>query len=265
MLDREGKREKILEGKLREIRIKLKKQQEQQEFALRQAEKATDEIKDEPEVKLALSRSEFNFDVSVVTWDKLPLFIPSAELIEDAEREFHDATEEEVQRRIKDQTKSDPEEHEGKSGQKKKRNKSRKVETQEVTGQQQGENATQKDENGQQQNESASVAKATPAVKKSSFAELWKCIESWFACYLDAFCWKIFKIQLSWLHRASFGCTENSENFNWKILSLVQTFPPHMKMWNDISRPIFAQNKHTETFTISTISWLYIVCPHKTV
>lgn len=58
MLDREGKREKILEGKLREIKIKLKKQQEQQEarasdLLARQAEKAVEEIKaqeEEPKV-----------------------------------------------------------------------------------------------------------------------------------------------------------------------------------------------------------------------
>lgn len=113
------------------------------------------------------------FHVSVVTSDKLPLCIPFAELIEDAEREYHEATEEEVQRRIKDQTKLDPDEHEGKSAQKKKRNKSRKVETQEATGQQkEGENAVKKDENVQQQSESASVTKPTPEVKKSSFAEL---------------------------------------------------------------------------------------------
>lgn len=58
MLDREGKREKILEGKLREIRIKLKKQQEQQELLLRQAEKAAEEIKEEPQVKPQLNQCE---------------------------------------------------------------------------------------------------------------------------------------------------------------------------------------------------------------
>lgn len=51
MLDRESKREKILEGKLREIKIKLKKQQEQEvarataELLARQAEKAAEEVK----------------------------------------------------------------------------------------------------------------------------------------------------------------------------------------------------------------------------
>jgi hypothetical protein len=65
MLDREGKREKILEGKLREIRIKLKKQQEQQELLLRQAEKAADEIKEEPQVKPLLNQSKI-FHASTV-------------------------------------------------------------------------------------------------------------------------------------------------------------------------------------------------------
>lgn len=66
MLDREGKREKILEGKLREIKIKLKKQQEQQEarasdLLARQAEKAVEEIKaqeEEPKVKPSMSQGK---------------------------------------------------------------------------------------------------------------------------------------------------------------------------------------------------------------
>jgi hypothetical protein len=70
MLDRESKREKILEGKLREIKIKLKKQQEQQEArahdlmlrqAIEKAEKAADEIKAQeelPTVKPSLSQGK---------------------------------------------------------------------------------------------------------------------------------------------------------------------------------------------------------------
>lgn len=56
MLDRESKREKILEGKLREIKIKLKKQMEQQEaraaaLLAKEAEKAAvEEIKAQEEV-----------------------------------------------------------------------------------------------------------------------------------------------------------------------------------------------------------------------
>lgn len=64
MLDRESKREKILEGKLREIKIKMKKQQELQEARISdllslQAEKPPDEIKvqdDLPKVKSSLSQ-----------------------------------------------------------------------------------------------------------------------------------------------------------------------------------------------------------------
>ena len=66
MLDRENKREKILEGKLREIKIKLKKQQEQQEarasdLLARQAEKAAEDVKTQEEVPLvkpSLSQSK---------------------------------------------------------------------------------------------------------------------------------------------------------------------------------------------------------------
>lgn len=69
MLDRESKREKILEGKLREIKIKLRKQQEQQEakasdMLLRQADKSTtEEIKvheEVPKVKPSLSQGKQN-------------------------------------------------------------------------------------------------------------------------------------------------------------------------------------------------------------
>lgn len=66
MLDRESKREKILEGKLREIKIKLKKQLEEEakaaELLLRQAEIAADDIKaqeDMPKVKSSTSQSKF--------------------------------------------------------------------------------------------------------------------------------------------------------------------------------------------------------------
>lgn len=61
MLDRENKREKILEGKLREIKIKLKKQQEQQALELlRQAEKTSEDIKaqeEAPKAKPSLEQS----------------------------------------------------------------------------------------------------------------------------------------------------------------------------------------------------------------
>ena len=71
MLDRESKREKILEGKLREIKIKLKKQQEQQEarasdLLLRQAEKTADDIKAQeavPMVKPSVSQGESNNEI----------------------------------------------------------------------------------------------------------------------------------------------------------------------------------------------------------
>lgn len=65
MLDRESKREKILEGKLREIKIKLKKQQEEEvraaEMLLRQAEIAAEDIKaqeEAPKVKRSMSHGE---------------------------------------------------------------------------------------------------------------------------------------------------------------------------------------------------------------
>jgi hypothetical protein len=65
MLDRESKREKILEGKLREIKIKLKKQQEEEtraaELLLRQAEIAAEDIKaqeETPKVKPSMSHGE---------------------------------------------------------------------------------------------------------------------------------------------------------------------------------------------------------------
>lgn len=62
MLDRENKREKILEGKLREIKIKLKKQQEAADLLARQAEKAVEDVKDDvPLVKPSLSQSMSNF------------------------------------------------------------------------------------------------------------------------------------------------------------------------------------------------------------
>jgi hypothetical protein len=64
MLDRESKREKILEGKLREIKIKLKKQQEEEaraaELLLRQAE-MSDEMKAQEEAlknKPSMSQGE---------------------------------------------------------------------------------------------------------------------------------------------------------------------------------------------------------------
>lgn len=99
-----------------------------------------------------------------------PLF---SELIEDAEREFHEATEEEVQRRFKDQTKPETEEHEGKAGHKKKRSRAKKADTQETTGQQQDENSDQKNENGLQRGESGSGGTAVAKLnEKSSFAEL---------------------------------------------------------------------------------------------
>lgn len=69
MLDRESKREKILEGKLREIKIRLRKQQEQQDskaadLLLRQAEKAAaEEIKTHeelPKLKPSLDQGSVN-------------------------------------------------------------------------------------------------------------------------------------------------------------------------------------------------------------
>jgi hypothetical protein len=64
MLDRESKREKILEGKLREIKIKLKKQQEEEaraaEVLLRQAENTPESIKalEEAKAKPSMAQSE---------------------------------------------------------------------------------------------------------------------------------------------------------------------------------------------------------------
>lgn len=65
MLDRESKREKILEGKLREIKIKLKKQLEEEaraaELLLRQAEVTADDIKAQeemPKVKSSTSQGK---------------------------------------------------------------------------------------------------------------------------------------------------------------------------------------------------------------
>jgi hypothetical protein len=66
MLDRESKREKILEGKLREIKIKLKKQQEEEaraaEMLLRQAENAAENIKaaEEAKAKPSMAQSKYN-------------------------------------------------------------------------------------------------------------------------------------------------------------------------------------------------------------
>lgn len=114
MLDREGKREKILEGKLREIKIKLKKQQEQQEarasdLLARQAEKAVEEIKaqeEEPQVKPSTSQGK----QIVITLSHFRLFqcllsllVKSPVMIESAETEFYQMVEEEIQHRIKEQ------------------------------------------------------------------------------------------------------------------------------------------------------------------
>lgn len=68
MLDRESKREKILEGKLREIKIKLRKQQEQMEsraseMLARQSEKSADEVKAEEQLKLMPSTSQSKCDI----------------------------------------------------------------------------------------------------------------------------------------------------------------------------------------------------------
>jgi hypothetical protein len=58
MLDRESKRERILEGKLREIRIKIKKEQEEAAKAAQQAALAA-EMKDEtPVLKHSTSEGE---------------------------------------------------------------------------------------------------------------------------------------------------------------------------------------------------------------
>lgn len=74
MLDRESKREKILEGKLREIKIKLKKQQEQADARaamelLRQAEKTADDLKapeETPKLKPSTSQGEQQHSVAVI-------------------------------------------------------------------------------------------------------------------------------------------------------------------------------------------------------
>ncbi|KAG5671329.1 hypothetical protein PVAND_001532 [Polypedilum vanderplanki] len=87
MLDRESKREKILEGKLREIKIKLKKQLELQDAKVSdllqlQAEMPPEETK---------------------VYDDLPKIKPElvAQLIDTANKEFFSMIEEETQRRIK--------------------------------------------------------------------------------------------------------------------------------------------------------------------
>lgn len=73
MLDRESKREKILEGKLREIKIKLKKQKEEEarnaELLLRQAENAAENIKaqDEAEGKPTTAQSKWKRQKSFQT------------------------------------------------------------------------------------------------------------------------------------------------------------------------------------------------------
>lgn len=109
MLDRESKREKILEGKLREIKIKLKKQQEQQEarakdLLARQAEKAIEEVKAQEEVPLvkpSLSQSKENCQPAGVNYLNIHYLSPA--LIETAVIEFNQMIEEELQRRIAEQ------------------------------------------------------------------------------------------------------------------------------------------------------------------
>lgn len=110
MLDRESKREKILEGKLREIKIKLKKQMEQQEaraaaLLAREAEKAAvEEIKAQeavPRVKPSLSQR--NNNDSLNSSDERASFNLISVLIETAETEFNQMIDEELQRRIKEQ------------------------------------------------------------------------------------------------------------------------------------------------------------------
>jgi hypothetical protein len=60
MLDRESKREKILEGKLREIKIKLKKEQEMAAAQAKQALIAAEEAKSgTPSIKPSTSQREF--------------------------------------------------------------------------------------------------------------------------------------------------------------------------------------------------------------
>lgn len=110
MLDRESKREKILEGKLREIKIRLRKQQEQQDskaadLLLRQAEKAAaEEIKTHeelPKVKPSLDQGSVNKLFCFFRF-KFFFFLLLV-LIESAENEFNQMIEEEIQRRIKEQ------------------------------------------------------------------------------------------------------------------------------------------------------------------
>lgn len=112
MLDRESKREKILEGKLREIKIKLKKQQEEEaraaELMLRQAENAAENIKAQEDAKAKPSMAQSEYENSLTLRDILNiLFLVCSALIGTAENEFNLNVEEEIQRRIKEQETQD--------------------------------------------------------------------------------------------------------------------------------------------------------------
>lgn len=108
MLDRESKREKILEGKLREIKIKLKKQQEQEParasaLLAAQAEKASEDVKVQEEpVKVIPTLDQGSRGTIWVfsACNKVCVSIPV--LIETAETEFYQMVEEELQRRAKE-------------------------------------------------------------------------------------------------------------------------------------------------------------------
>lgn len=104
MLDREGKREKILEGKLREIKIKLKKQNEQQTLELlKQAEKLSEDIKVQEEApKAKPSLEEGSSKLFFFCRHHRIIFWPFSVLIGTAEGEFNQMIEEELQRRIKE-------------------------------------------------------------------------------------------------------------------------------------------------------------------
>lgn len=127
MLDRESKRERILEGKLREIRIKIKKEQEEAAKAAQQAALAA-EMKDEmPTLKPSNSESE---QLETIV-DECSVIAFVLVLIDSAEMEFNDAVEEELQRRIKE------EEEDHSQAQEKKSHKPRKK--------REGENGDSKD------------------------------------------------------------------------------------------------------------------------
>jgi hypothetical protein len=107
MLDRESKREKILEGKLREIKIKLKKQYDLQDAKVSDLlqlqaimppeEKVQDDL---PKIKPELVQSKK--DLIFFYFKRNLLSCSLAVLIESADKDFFAMINEETQRRIKD-------------------------------------------------------------------------------------------------------------------------------------------------------------------